>query len=344
MDDLTDILEHLIDESRLAVRPTMEQIKERADRRSQRRLPGRSVIVVPLVGIAAAALVVVLVLQILPATGQHPTSAAAAVLNEAASVAADLPPSQVPDPGQYLYYRTTQGSIQDSGAPLGERNFLLYSTETIDTWVAPDGSGRQRIVVAAPHLLYPADQSAWEAAGSPNYEVQSAGVFDTKFPSTTRIGGPLIEEVNGENYLAYPDDSRIPTDPSALKQYLNRYDHNSGPATAFLIAGDLLQEGASPALRSALFQVIEQLPGVKVLGPTKDEAGRPGLGVALDVGTGDRSVLVFNTKTSAVLGLKSLVGPSASVYGVPVPEGTLAGFTNFGPTGVVSSTSSFPSQ
>jgi hypothetical protein len=342
MDDLTDILEHLIDESRLAVRPTMEQLKERADRRSQRRLPGRSVIVVPLVGIAAAALVVVLVLQFLPATGQHPTSAAAAVLNEAASVAANLPASQVPGSGQYLYYRTTQGSVQDSGAPLGERNFLLYSTETIDTWVAPDGSGRQRIVVAAPHLLYPADQSAWEAAGSPNYGVQSAGVFDTKFPSTTRIGGPLIEEVNGENYLAYPDDSKIPTDPSALKQYLNRYDHNSGPATTFLIAGDLLQEGASPALRSALFQVIEQLPGVKVLGPTKDEAGRPGLGIALDVGTGDRSVLVFNTKTSAVLGLKSLVGPSASVYGVPVPEGTQAGFTNFGPTGVVSSTSVVP--
>jgi hypothetical protein len=88
--------------------------------------------------------------------------------------------------------------------------------------------------------------------------------------------------------------------------------------------------------------VIEQLPGVKVLGPTKDEAGRPGLGIALDVGTGDRSVLVFNTKTSAVLGLKSLVGPSASVYGVPVPEGTLAGFTNFGPTSVVSSTSVVP--
>ena len=342
MDDLTDILEHLIDDSRLPAQPSMEQLKERADRRSQRRLPNRSVVVVPLVGIAAAALVVVLVLQLLPASGQHPTSAAAAVLNEAASVAANLPASQVPGPGQYLYYRTTQGSIQDSGAPLGERNFLLYSTETIDTWVAPDGSGRQRIVVAAPHLLYPADQSAWEAAGSPNYEVQSAGVFDTKFPSTTRIGGPLIEEVNGENYLAYPDDSRIPTDPSALKQYLNRYDHNSGPATAFLIAGDLLQEGASPALRSALFQVIEQLPGVKVLGPTKDEAGRPGLGIALDVGTGDRSVLVFNTKTSAVLGLKSLVGPSASVYGVPVPEGTQAGFTNFGPTGVVSSTSVVP--
>lgn len=342
MDDLTDILEHLIDDSRLPAQPSMEQLKERADRRSRRRLPNRSVVVVPLVGIAAAALVVVLVLQLLPASGQHPTSAAAAVLNEASSVAANLPASQVPGPGQYLYYRTTQGSVQDSGAPLGERNFLLYSTETIDTWVAPDGSGRQRIVVAAPHLLYPADQSAWEAAGSPNYEVQSAGVFDTKFPSTTRIGGPLIEEVNGENYLAYPDDSKIPTDPSALKQYLNRYDHNSGPATTFIIAGDLLQEGASPALRSALFQVVEQLPGVKVLGPTKDEAGRPGLGIALDVGTGDRSVLVFNTKTSAVLGLKSLVGPSASVYGVPVPEGTLAGFTNFGPTGVVSSTSVVP--
>ena len=293
-------------------------------------------------GACVAALVVVLILQLLPGAAQRPTSAAAAVLGRAAALAASRPAGQVPHPGQYLYYRTTQGSVQDSGAPLGERNFLLYSTETIDTWVAPDGSGRQRIVVAAPHLLYPADQSAWEAAGSPNYEVQSAGVFDTKFPSTTRIGGPLIEEVNGENYLAYPDDSKIPTDPSALKQYLNRYDHNSGPATAFLIAGDLLQEGASPALRSALFQVIEQLPGVKVLGPTKDEAGRPGLGIALDVGTGDRSVLVFNTKTSAVLGLKSLVGPSASVYGVPVPEGTQAGFTNFGPTGVVSSTSVVP--
>jgi len=348
MDDLTDILEHLIDDSRLPAQPSMEQLKERADRRSQRRLPNRSVVLVPLVGIAAAALVVVLVLQLLPASGQHPTSAAAAVLNEAASVAANLPASQVPGPGQYLYYRTSGGEVVPSGGAAGTRQYLFVTTETTETWVAPNGSGRQRVDAAA-HLLYPSDQSAWEAAGSPNYDYLLPGIYDNTFPiRSLPVGATAILGADGEYHLPYPAGSHLPTDPTALKQYLNRYDNNSGPTTAFLTASTIFEEGASPALRSALFQVIEQIPGVTLVGPTKDEAGRSGLGVALDskssfyMGSAKRYIFVFNPKTSEVLGIKILMGPAGSIGGAPVPEGTLIGFTNFGPTAVVSSTSVVP--
>jgi hypothetical protein len=137
----------------------------------------------------------------------------------------------------------------------------------------------------------------------------------------------------------------------ALKRYLNRYDNNgvsSDPTSALLIASTIFEKGASPALRSALFKVIEQLPGVTVVGPTKDEAGRSGLGIAINsrsslyTGGNTRYVLIFDPNTSAVLGIEEFAGPSYRDAGVPVPKGTLIGFTNYGPTSVVSSVSASP--
>jgi len=351
MDDLTDLLEHLIDESRLPAQPPMEYLRERAGRRFSRRVRGRSMVVVPLVGIATAALVVVMVLQLLPATGQVPTSAAAAVLNHAASVAANQPASQTPGPGQYLHDRTTEGRVGDSGAPVGQRQFLLFSIWTTDTWVAPDGSGRERVDVNV-HLLFRSEQQAWEAAGSPNLGGLRTGIYSGTFPTRTLpVGVTAIDGPNGEYLLPYPSSTNVPTSPMALKRYLNRYDNNgvsSDPTSALLIASTIFEKGASPALRSALFKVIEQLPGVTVVGPTKDEAGRSGLGIAINsrsslyTGGNTRYVLIFDPNTSAVLGIEEFAGPSYRDAGVPVPKGTLIGFTNYGPTSVVSSVSASP--
>lgn len=341
MPELSERIRHLVESSETPV--SIHDVTAIVERRSvTRSASGRRRSAFLVIGASVATLLLVLGLQFIPGTAQQPATAAAAVLSREAAVAANGPTNPVPGPGEYLYYRTTQGAIEDSGAPVGKQHFLFVSTETIETWVAPNGSGRQRIEVATPHLLNPADEGAWEAAGSPHAAVQPPGISDARFPSSNAVGGPTYAGADGERYLAYPASSQIPTNPAVLRNYLSRYDNGSGPSTTFLIAGEFLQEGASPALRSALFQVIEDLPGVQLLGPVSDESGRPGSGVALESGTGVRYVLVVNTSTSAVLGLKAMAGPSYSIGGTQVPEGTVVDFTNFGSTGVTSSTSVVP--
>jgi hypothetical protein len=225
----------------------------------------------------------------------------------------------------------------------GSQSFPLLSTETIDTWVASNGSGRQRIDVGQPTLLLPAEQSAWEAAGSPSTGTQVSGVTDTLFPSNSHIGGPLVSGANGQYKLTYIDSSQFPSDPHALQQYLNHYfDITGGALTTFLLAGVLLQSGASPTLRTALFNLIEQLPGIELLGPTSDASGRSGTGIALNDGKSLRYVLVVDPQTSAVLGEKILMGPVAGQNGVPIPEGTVLGFATFGTSAIVSSTDVVP--
>jgi hypothetical protein len=169
--------------------------------------------------------------------------------------------------------------------------------------------------------------------------MQVPGVTDTQFPSDSRIGGPLVSAANGQFKLSYIDSSQFPSDPHALQQYMNHYFGITGGApTTFLLAGDVLQAGASPTLRTALFHLIEQLPGIELVGQMSDATGRSGIGIALNDGKNLRYVLVVNPRTSAVLGEKTLMGPVASQNGIPVPGGTVLGFTTFNASAIVTST------
>jgi hypothetical protein len=142
--------------------------------------------------------------------------------------------------------------------------------------------------------------------------------------------------------LSYPSPVKFPTQPTALKRAIEKYYGVSGGATTvFLLVGNVLQVGASPALRSALFKLVEQLPGVTLLGPTKDASGRVGIGVAMTTHH-LRDILVFNPHTSAVLGDLTVTVKSSSVLGTVVPKGTLVDFTTYGVTGVSRTTTRLP--
>jgi len=295
-----------------------------------------------LIAAGVVVLATVLLLQFLPTSGAHPSSDADAVLTRAAATAAAQPTANAPKRGQYLYYQVTQALQSNHPEPAGVRQFTFVSIMTIDTWVAPNGSGRQRIETGKGTLLVPSDKAAWVAAGSPpgGFPV---GTTDAEYPTKNFPGGgPVVRGAHGQYYLSYLDSSKFPTQPAALQKYMNRYfGITGGPTTTFLLAGDVLQVGASPALRSSIFQLIERLPGVKLLGTTKDVAGRTGIGVAID-GSANRYILVFNPKTSAVLGEKILASKTTTNLGETVPKGTLVGFETFGTTGIASSTSKFP--
>jgi hypothetical protein len=292
-----------------------------------------------LIGALIVGLAVVLVSQ-LALSGQG--SSAAAVLDRAAEVAATQPAPNVPQRGQYLFFSLTQSAFVGIGEP-GEPVCLLVTINKIDTWVAPDGSGRQVVETEPYQHLLPHENQACKDQDA--HASTQPTVSDARYPTTHPIAGTVIHNTStGENYLVYLASPRIPTSPGPLKQYLDKQFKTSGHVVnEFMLVGTLLEEGAPPALRVALFQLIKRLPGISLIGRSKDEAGRTGLGIAID-GYGNRFVLVFDTKTSAALGMKTVARTTRTLGGQTVPKGTLLDFTNFGPTAVVSSISTVPGK
>lgn len=292
---------------------------------------------------AAIVVVVVLVVQLLPASGPQAGTEAEAALARLASVAAAQPVGAVPGPGHFLYYETSQTMTGTTPQPVGAPQFLFRQAKTTQTWVAPNGSGRQRITTGQPRLVDPSHHAAWVAAGSPQPLLESPGVVDTLYPSRgSPNGGPLVS-AHGEYSLSFLNSSKFPTQPAALQRYMDRYFgiyDNSASAT-FQLAANVLQVGARPALRSAIFELIEHLRGVVLLGTTNDPLGRTGTGVAVQEGQ-SRTTLVFDPKTSAVLGERSVAVQSTHRAGADIPTGTVLGTETFGTTGITASTSSYP--
>jgi hypothetical protein len=341
MPDLSEQIREYVDTVSPTV--TMKEIEKYLDRSPREAAPRRHSLeahyrAVLLSAAAIVVLVAVLLVQFLPSSG--PNGAADAALTHAADVAATRPAGVVPGRSQYLYYETSQLLQGSAPAPAGQRQFLFEVTETTQTWVASNGSGRQRIVIGPPRLVFPKEKQAWKAAGSPS-GFNPAGA-DTLYPSTQMPDGGPLRVSNGTYYLSYLDSSKFPTEPAALQKYMDKFFMiTGGPATTFLLAGDALQVGASPTLRAALFELIEHLHGVVLLGPTKDPSGRAGTGVAID-GNGNRYILIFNPTTSAVLGEKIFSAKSITHAGQVIPKGTLVSSMTFGPTGITSSTTKYP--
>ncbi|MEE1766049.1 hypothetical protein [Streptomyces sp. SP18BB07] len=81
----------------------------------------------------------------------------------------------------------------------------------------------------------------------------------------------------GDRRLTWPDLDDLPTDPDALTAHFPE----DAEARFFQIVNLLDESPASPALRSALFQVVAELPGVKLEPGVKDSRGRSGTAVTI---------------------------------------------------------------
>jgi hypothetical protein len=294
--------------------------------------------------VAATTLVVALVTTLLIVPTGSQSSSAATALNEAAMVAASRPSGPVPHAHQYLYYEMTQGFVQTTPISAGQKSVLYRYTDTENTWVAINGTGRQRITYASPTVVLPYQRAQSSASRA---QLKPPSASDTTFPTTFSggqpVGGPLIRTGPTSYVLSYVDTAVLPTQTAALESYIERYygAPRSQATTVFFFAANNLAVGASPAVRAALFKVVERLPGVTLLGRTKDASGRVGVGVALST-TQDRLILIFNPHTSTVLGDLTVTMRSSKLLGTVVPRGTLINFTTYGTTGVTSSITRLP--
>ena len=259
---------------------------------------------------------------------------ASLVLLRAARTAAKQP-LRAPGPGQFIYTKTEgfEATIDSGGINKPHANYA-FRPVTRETWVGPDGSGRHREIDG--HLQFPtaADAAYFYNALRNQPDILNGHSSD----STVDPGG-----------APYQDLSNYPTDPAKLKQRLEKRKLGDpappGNADTFLTIGELLRYSyAPPAVRSALFKVASQLPGVKLIGPTHDQLGRPGIGVAYGLpqpqGRASKNLsdeLIFDPKTSTLLATQWVVVHRFNE--APFPPGTVIDSTSYLASAVVNSTS-----
>jgi hypothetical protein len=271
------------------------RLSPEAPRRGSRRQPRRRPVQTVLGALAAAlALALSLPFVLPPEVPGGADPAAAAILHRFSSLALKSPGEPGPQPGQYVYEKTeSQGlyAFVSSGTGISFRYWVPTEGES---WLGTDGSGLARGTMGQPTFLTPADRAAYERyLHSPLME-QEWG-FDWGRSQNDRYRP-------GE--LTFFDFSDLPTDVDVLKGLLERREIIGGPPgdwETFNLAADTLTWGyAPPQLRAALYQVMAELPGVELIGRTRDALGRVGIAVGY-THDDQRQEVVFKRTTGAVL-------------------------------------------
>jgi hypothetical protein len=306
--------------------PAAEELLERILATDPRRLPSREGRLsrprrrLLTVSAALAAVAVTVAIVGLPGDGGQGPSGLP-VLEEAAAAAAaqPSPPQGLP----YLYVKRGESFLDTT--VFGGESWSIRQTEIDQEWIAKDGSGRLRRVLARPAFVSAADRETWEAAGRPNFLAHGFGrhVEDTRKPAGSF--NQMLPDGGGSI-------SELPTDPTDLAAWLSKrasdphYGGGGWPLSikTLDLAAQILQNPvATPEQRAALYEAEAQIPGIRDLGPTSDVVGRRGVAVGASSANSGAPTLysmVFNPDTSEVLATqqKVLKAPSG-MPGLPTP-------------------------
>jgi hypothetical protein len=251
--------------------------------------------------VTAGLCVVVVAAVVLSGLAGRPTPAAAAVLLRLSNVAATLPAVDAPLASQYQYTNSLELTPVEWVYEAQYPYFVNYVSQR-QIWVSSDGSGRLVQTWSDPTFPTAHDRKNWILSGS--HSLAQASVDQTSGPGTL---------------VSTPTNLwTLPTDPSSLMALITsrKIEYGPpGPREDFEQVGDLLPDtDAPPAVRAALFQVAAQIPGVQLLGPTKDHLGRTGVAVAYPEAPMNRAQgaqglyeLIFDPTTSVLLGDETVV-------------------------------------
>jgi hypothetical protein len=277
-------------------------------------------------------------------------SAAATVLNEAAARAA-LVPIATPGPGQYFYQETItlQNCTFVSAPEGGASSEFVYLTPMItQTWTAGDGSGIERSAPQGPGHFQTSEEAARFATSGlangclqvaqtmpiPRSTPQLPGVAD--LPSDPQTLQSLIAagRVDDVGQVALSATACPSKNGDAPQVYLE--GDVCSVAAQFDIVNNLLGSPEGPdKLGAVLYQVMAELPGVKIIGSRSDAIGRSGTAIE-DPSSGD--VLILDPTTGNLLGTQSLLvaGTAPQAGASPgLPMGTVLNSTTYTSSGVV---------
>jgi len=260
---------------------------------------GRVRFAIPGFALAALAFAALAALMVLPRgeSGGGDEGAEARALGGAldrAAAAAIAPRAELAAAHRFTYRKTREFSLSTSRAR--GRAWSVSQRTTREEWIAWDGSGLLRVAAGPTRFIAPADRAEWAAAGRPRFlALGFAGHTEDHWLATGMLDRRF---------------EQLPTEPAALADLLRHEaeTHRGGlsvtAATLQEIAEGLLEPGASPELRRALFEAVSLVPGAKYLGAMNDREGRSGVAVGADTTYAGRPALyelIFDPATSAVL-------------------------------------------
>lgn len=217
--------------------------------------------------------------------GETPEARADALLAEAAINATD-PPAE---PGQYWEITTTYEQLL--GYDDAEYKLEWWDQEFID--VSGDRPTWYAVRMDETYTLLRGSEREKLAHDEPDYWV---------WTSTPK------EQPSGWWEGKIPD---LPRDPGALRQRLYEYanTHSNPDWAAFTGLEDLLHTNMVPAdLRSAVFEVMRTIPGVRVVEEGIELGGRTGVAFAVGSGSGadEEYQMVVDTLDGTVIGKRSM--------------------------------------
>lgn len=261
-----------------------EAILTAARRRDERLDPRRPrwgrrlAVAASVLAVAAGGLVVQSV------TGAAPSAEAQGVLDRAALIAKD-PAAR---PGQY--WRITRKSEHTVGYEAQGGQFVCVLAENRVSYVSVDGSRpswfvdepRVRLRQLLGSVCPTAPGGTWTTPLAPNLEAPTWGN-----PTPSWLAG-------------------LPRDPAALRArlYADSAGQGSGPDDeAFVTVADILRSGVVPAdLRSALFRVLQTVPGTTITDKNVQAGGRAAIAVGRGGAGEGRSELLFAVGTGDFVG------------------------------------------
>jgi hypothetical protein len=196
---------------------------------------------------------------------------------------------------------------QPAGPAAVTAAFVLHQAASA---AASQAAGKGRFFVTESEYITPADnqddpafRTIWIGHGSTGRLVQLG--LTASIPSPVPFG---------RSTLTWAQLQHLPTAAGPLLADIARVSGHLGQPLAvseFGTAVSLLFEAPSPpALRSALYDLVSRLPGVRVVSDSRDLIGRTAAEVYIRLEAQDNSgeALFFDPSTSAVLGVADLGG------------------------------------
>jgi hypothetical protein len=302
--------------------------------------------------------------------------AIAADLHQAANSAA-APHTHLeapPGPGRFLYTETKELHLEawdPDGPPSGSKIHPRYFTDrqlgsasampalvpTLkQVWTSPDGATRERETLEHADFLSAADQSRWEAAGSPPPWSFDPSEHRVKRDGTGRLTKDFASKAfRGRREFAYLSKlSLLPTEPEALRLAVENRRRASSPVapspadsprgggTVERLLEILSQPIASRALRAAAFDALAEIPGVGFEREVADAAGRRGDAIAWVRERGSGRRYIFDPRTGGILAQAEVIFGDRYAEEKSVRPGTVFRETAYLHSAIVDSTHERP--
>lgn len=258
-----------------------------------------------LTGALAAAVVVVAAL--VPEVGTSPgaegdpaTGGSARDVLLAAAVRAESEPTS----GTYWHVRSTSTTTWPREFGRGDNRYTVELRSVVELWTKRNGQtwlGQRRWVRPKSQE----DEAAWRRDGSPNEWCMGNTDTEPSQPnclhtapgtaSLTRVGQDTFVVVEGRE-LTFAQLQLLPDDPEALRDWVvdaSEDDLDPSVSAAVLdlnvaevLVNLLVDVPVPPGVRAAAYRALADMPNVRSIGPARDELGRAGVAILIDVADG----------------------------------------------------------